>query len=474
MIPKLALIQDEIKKYAEEITQAMYKTFLGQPSKMEYSTVLEKYEHLFEWEIISRLRQVEWDAGDDYRALYYLKAYMIGQWYSLSSKDMMDKINLVQIDKSIPWNGNKISIRQARTLLSNNEKNKEILRALVSEKLDNVLNPLIFEYYHKLNALSKKLNYDNFIDAANDIRRYDVKNLIDITEKFIEQSDHFFTDKIEKYCRKDSYNFSELDSLADFSSKRALEDMKYLVNQMGWSTDGIEIGWTNSKQKYSTSFCVPLSIPGKIVLVTSNGIGFNVHRHLYHEFGHGIHFMNTNPNLRYEFRRMGDHSVAEAYSALFESLMFNKSWLSERGYPTEITRFAYYHRSYLVRKYWAKLKSEYEVHTSGLYNNENIRYFNKNYSRTLNDKFDNMWWAYSLDDELNAASQIRAWLLSAQINEYLLNNFGEKWFNKRAAGEWLKELFTLGYKYNADEISQFIGFKYLNANELILELDRFK
>lgn len=448
-------INEEIKYYAEEITQSMYRTFLGNPNKKEYAVVLEKFNRFFKWDIISDLRKINWNSDDDSRALYYLKGYMLGQWYSYKSKELMDKISQIQINKTIPWNNTKISIRESRFILNNiNEPDYNILRKRVDQELNNVLYPVIYEYYNKMNLLSAKLEYSNFIEAANDLRRYRVQDLVQVSEAYISQSDTFFKTYVEKYCRKDSFNFNTLNHLESFSTKRALEDIKFLINEMGWSTKGIEIGWANSNQKYSSSFCVPLSIPGRIILVTSDGEGFNSHRHLYHEFGHGFHFMNTDPNLRYEFRRMGDHAVAEAYSALLESLMFNESWLTERGYPIEVAQHAYFHRCYLIRKYWAKIKSELLTHLNSNYQKENINYFNTWYSRALNNKFESMWWAYSLDDELNAASQIRGWLLSAQLSEYLTNSFGLNWFKNGEAGIWLKGIFSYGYKYNADEISK--------------------
>lgn len=475
MIPNIDTINEEITFYAEEITQSMYRTYLGKPNKEEYTAVLNKFNSFFDWEIISSLRKIKWDPGDNSRALYYLKGYMIGQWYSYRSKELMDKINQLQLSKAIPWNGKKISIREARYILSAEELSiQSNLRHLVNEELNNVLYPEILDYYKYLNSLATELDYKNFIEAANDIRRYSVQELVEISEEYIEQSDELFNKKVEEFCRKDGYNFENFNLLSSFSTERALEDIKYLINQMGWSSHGIEIGWANSNQKYSSSFCVPLNIPGKIILVTSSGEGFNVHRHLYHEFGHGFHFMNTSPNLKYEFRRMGDHAVAEAYSALLESLMFNESWLAKRGYPKEIAKYAYYHRCYLIRKYWAKIKSELFVHLNGTYQKDNINYFNKWYSRTLNSNFDSMWWAFSLDDELNAASQMRGWLLSAQINEFLKERYGVDWFENRDAGVWLKELFNYGYKYNADEISKIIGYKKLDAKALIFELNRFK
>lgn len=144
MIPNIDTINEEITFYAEEITQSMYRTYLGKPNKEEYTAVLNKFNSFFDWEIISSLRKIKWDPGDNSRALYYLKGYMIGQWYSYRSKELMDKINQLQLSKAIPWNGKKISIREARYILSAEELSiQSNLRHLVNEELNNVLYPEI-------------------------------------------------------------------------------------------------------------------------------------------------------------------------------------------------------------------------------------------------------------------------------------------------------------------------------------------
>ncbi|WP_193065131.1 hypothetical protein [Oceanobacillus oncorhynchi] len=471
----LESLSKEIELYAEKITQAMYKSSIGESTTNEYTKVLKKFSHFFNWDIMSQLININWQSDDNSRSLFMLKGYMIGQWYSYESKELMDQITQAQTKKNIEFNGRQFSIREARYLLKYDDNHElDQLRKKVAIEIENNLNPVVFSYYNKLKSLSDKLGYNNFVEVANDIRRYSLQKLLNESERYIECSDYVYKLYVETYCYKDGYKFSEIDQIDSFSVKRGIEDMKYLANQLDLKTKGIEIFWTNSKQKFSNSFCVPMQIPGRIILVTSDTDGFNSQRHLYHEFGHGFHFMNTDPNLKYAFRRMGDHAVALAYSALIEGLLFNKSWLKERNYSYNIALRAYYHRIYLIRKYWGKIKAENETHINNQYEETSKSNFNKWYSRSLNEKFDSTWWTYSLDDELNAASQIRAWLLSAQIKEYLVDNFGENWFKNKSSSSFLKKLYSYGYKYNADEISEMLGYKNLNSDALIKELQEIQ
>lgn len=477
MITEIEKLRGNMQEYAENVTQAMYKSYLGISQGHEYNNLFENFKDVFSLDVINTLRNIKWVDNDESRALFYLKGYFIGQWYSNMTKKHIDRITQSQIKKEIQWGGHHLSLRQIRNILIDNklnESHEKSLKTTAAEFLIKEMNPLIFEFFDEIQCVSESLNYKNFINAANDIRRYRVQDLVKQVEFFVEETSLFFKDRVFPLVDELGYNFEKIDNMEEFMTEKAYEDMIFLQKKMNWSLKGAEIQWTSSKQKYNHSFCVPLEIPGRIILVTPKGRGFNNQRLLYHEMGHGFHFMNTNKNLSYEFRRMGDHAVTQAYCAVIESLMFNPSWLKIRGYSEDIASQAYYYRCYLIRKYWSKIASEVEIHQTCTYNNEGKEIFDKWFKKGMLGKYENIWWAYLMDDELNASSQLRGWLLAAQINAKLLELYGEEWFIQEKAGEWLKELFSLGYKYNADEISKIIGFERLDESCLIKEFRKFE
>ena len=47
---------------------------------------------------------------------------------------------------------------------------------------------------------------------------------------------------------------------------------------------------------------------------------------------------------------------------------------------------------------------------------------------------------------------LRSWAFEAQLRAHLRERFGNAWFAKREAGSLLRELWSEGQRYNADEL----------------------
>ncbi|MFJ3387916.1 hypothetical protein [Lysinibacillus sp. NPDC086135] len=442
----------------------MFKSFTGQGGRDEYKNVLNKYHYFFDEDFINKLKNISWKYDDSSRENFYIRGYLIGQWYSYHTKDFLDDLTLLEIQPAINNKGKLISLREAQKtnqISFNNELNREI-----HKYLDEYYNPKATEFYTILNTLSINLGFNDFIEVADNLRRYKIDNLISEYDRFLEYSDSFFTEEVLKNCSKGHFNLNSIDKLDSFTVERTVSDMNFLIDRMKWSTKGIQVAWVNSRNKTGNSFCVPLKIPGEVTLVSDNKQGFQTQRHLYHEFGHGFHFNNVDEGLVYAFRRMGDHAVAEAFSALNESLLFNKHWLKSRGYNSDIAKEAYKYRVYLIRKYWAKLKTEVEFHRTLKFAD------NGYYTRALLEDDMSLYNLLTLDDEISAAWQLRGWLLHAQLEELIIRKYDENWFEKEETGSYIKQLFAYGYKYNADEISELLGGDLLNNKALMHQFNQ--
>ena len=75
-----------------------------------------------------------------------------------------------------------------------------------------------------------------------------------------------------------------------------------------------------------------------------------------------------------------------------------------------------------------------------------------------------------VDEAFYCTNYIRAWIFEAQLNDYMLNNFGYLWYKKKKAGDFLRELWSYGQKYSVQEILSQLGYKDLNINYLTEQL----
>jgi hypothetical protein len=61
-------------------------------------------------------------------------------------------------------------------------------------------------------------------------------------------------------------------------------------------------------------------------------------------------------------------------------------------------------------------------------------------------------WLSDVDSGFYAACYLRAWALEAIWRRALIERFGERWFERREAGEWLRALWREGQRLRADEL----------------------
>jgi hypothetical protein len=61
-------------------------------------------------------------------------------------------------------------------------------------------------------------------------------------------------------------------------------------------------------------------------------------------------------------------------------------------------------------------------------------------------------WLADVDGGFYVACYLRAWALDAHWRRALRSRFGESWFERRDAGEWLIELWRQGQRRDAEEL----------------------
>jgi Zn-dependent M32 family carboxypeptidase len=72
-----------------------------------------------------------------------------------------------------------------------------------------------------------------------------------------------------------------------------------------------------------------------------------------------------------------------------------------------------------------------------------------------------------VDDGFYCADYIKAWIFESQLKDYIHRKFGYGWFKQKKAGDFLKELWSYGQKYNTAEILEQLDFEGLDVNYLI-------
>ena len=78
-----------------------------------------------------------------------------------------------------------------------------------------------------------------------------------------------------------------------------------------------------------------------------------------------------------------------------------------------------------------------------------------------------------LDDAFYAVYYLRSMILEAQLKDYLKRNFGERWWENSESGTYLKGLWSLGQKYDANELAQRLGYSGLDIHPVIADFKSY-
>ena len=155
-----------------------------------------------------------------------------------------------------------------------------------------------------------------------------------------------------------------------------------------------------------------------------------------------------------ESRRLGDNSVTEGWAMLMEYLVDDPAWHAQRLNMPRADEFAAEGATmllYIVRRYCAKLLYELELHAL-----EDVAAARPRYVELLGDalRIEPMSANYlaDVDQGFYATCYLRAWAFEAQLRGYLRERFGTDWFMRREAGSLLRELWSEGQGWTADEL----------------------
>jgi hypothetical protein len=244
-----------------------------------------------------------------------------------------------------------------------------------------------------------------------------------------------------------------------FPADRMLPALETTLGDLGVdlrAQSNVELDLEDRPNKSPRAFCVPIEVPGRVVLVIKPQGGPDDWRALFHEAGHTEHFAHIAPTLSVEERRLGDNAVTEGWAMLLEHLTIDPAWLTRRldfPRPAEFAAEGSVQLLWLVRRYCAKLLYEIEFHAAS-----DVRAMSARYRELLSEAtkvpYTETDYLVDMDGSFYSSEYLRAWAFEAQLRNFMREKFGSAWFARREAGSLLRELWSEGQRLNADEILQ--------------------
>jgi hypothetical protein len=469
----ISRLRKDVEPFQSELMEEFYSNYAGLKDEMSTVGIYERYGHLFSEDAIAEVARTIEDTGEgeDSRWLKYLRTFATMGYVDNAVKVLTDKAQTFESQAEVEVSGERIPYRFVPVKLRNEpdaRKRKELFDAKL--RVTDEFNKILLERMATAHDLSAVLDFKNYRDMCSSLKGIDYLALEGQMDELVKRTDSLYTRSIPFAFRGE-----EFDPL--FAKDNLVDKFFSTLKGMGLdpeSYDNIHVDLEDRPKKTPRAFCAPVKVPGDVRLVIRPTGGWRDYDAFFHEGGHAWHFGSTKANLPPEYRYLGDNSVTEAFAFLFNYLPSNPLWLKEvlgMKDPTEYVRFTLVNKLMFLRRYSSKLTYELKLHSSKV-SGEFEGVYRTCLQKALKFRHTEKHYLEDVDDAFYCAEYLRAWILEGQIRAALEEQFGEDWFMKEKAGSFLKELWSYGQKFTADELVKTIGYVDLDPDHIVLEIER--
>jgi hypothetical protein len=441
---------------------------------------------------IDRLRQRTTDPRE-LRALTALQSHFAGEYVSQQLAELNDAIANLEASLSFPVDGREVRWRDLERLLAN-EKSATTRKALYTAATPALerLNQLLRRREERTKELVRELGYPSYEAFGGELRQADLARLGLLAEEVLEATEAPYKEVMGRLAQRElGLPFASL-TRADiprlfrprgvdnlFPKDKQLARVHGTLSGMGlnlWGMKNVTLDTRDDvKRKNPRPLTLGIAVPGDVRLSVRPVEGALEQTRLLHEFGHALHYAYTS-EPRFELAKLGNPTVSEAYSALFEDLMEDPVWLEEHAglsgnERTEYLAAASAHKLFLIRRAAGRLLYQLALHRQegvdarALYKAilarmDALPVTDDDVARYLVDQ----------EDFFQSADSFRAWFLAGQLQGQLKARFGPAWWHNPEAGSFLKGLWTHGNALSAREVAQAMGESAIAPDVLLLRL----
>ena len=489
----LANYRDRAREFQTELCREKYSHHAGLRDELAVEPIYKKFRDLFADAAVTELSELHRNAPpDDEKPLRYLLCFAVD--HALNSEVFAEDQQIARAlsKHKIKVGGKEYSFHQAAVQVANEQdrdRREQILQLRLTP-IDQV-NGLRIARLEKIQAKAKKLFGGSLVDLYQKLSRVNFEVLKTQLENFLVASESYYSSRIERYGSKvlgegvGTVRACDVpyllrghayDSL--FPSDRLLSLLKRTL--MGLGVDlkkqrNVVIDSADRANKSSLAHCFPVRVPEEVNLVLLPQGGVFDFLTLFHEAGHALHYGFTAETESFEYRFLGDPAVGETYGFLFEYLALNEDWLQDflkvKPGETDFLDNTQFRKLYLLRRYAARFLFELVLHERSSYTDRDLPDI---YASTLNKalhlQVEPRMYLHDMEDAFSGTRFLRAWIFEAELRQILIDRFGARWYSRPAAGDFLKDLWRFGFRYDCDELAARIRSFGLNLDPITREV----
>lgn len=493
----LQKIRTNIELYTGELSKEFYLQGAGLKQNVDFDGVSNRYPGLFSAANLETVKN-GFSKASGFEEQNCLKL-LIESFYSeiITQKlkiDLNEFFNLESILRVESGDGSLVPYRSAGIYLLNEQDRQK--RYSIQNAIDSItelqLNPLLEKIFRNETQEMLLLGFESRADFFHYFSGIDLHSLDKMMQDFVLKTNEIYEANLYCYSKKKlnipadelkRHDLSFLLRVPEFDRFFPKENMFGNVSDF-ISKMGIDMGaggriiydMESRENKTSRAFCTYARIPEEVYLVFPPRGGEDDYYAFLHELGHALHFANIDPGLQMEHKWFGDASVSEAFAMNFDHLTMDENWMSyylgvNRGENKEYFKYKYFKELVSLRRLAAKLHYELFMSSSSSIAECKIKYTEIN-TEIMKVEYTGVNYQIDVDPGFYCARYICAWMLQAGLQEYLRFTFGDWWFHNKGAGDFLKELWLDGQKYDGEELSKIIGMRTLSTENILEKLNK--
>jgi hypothetical protein len=454
-------------RFIAELDEEYYLHFAGLKDTLDLEPIYRRHADLTGLEQAQSLGLV---AGQS-RGARELWRFACDGYLSDLTRGHQERLAGLEAEIETTIDGETIPYRMLRIVMANEpyRAKRERIEQRRNELTDEHLNPVHLDAAQiaqravpELGAPNYRELYGKFGFKLDDLAAQ-CRDVLDSTERLYEDAaDRLFRartgvslDEANRWDVARVFRATEWDTA--FKADAMLPALEGTLSDLGIdlrSQKNVELDLEFREKKTPRAFCVAIEVPDRVVLVIQPIGGADDWRALFHEAGHTEHFAHTSRELPMEEKRLGDNAVTEGWAMLLQHLTDEPAWLRRRLDMPRPDEFAIEGATgllYFVRRYAAKLLYELEFFAA-----DDVTALRPRYVEVLADalKIEPSATDYlaDIDGGFYVTEYLRSWAFEAQLRDFLREKFGNDWFAQRDAGGLLRELWSLGQRFTADEL----------------------
>jgi len=483
------------ESFITELMREFYRHYAGLKDSFEIESIYAAHEGLFRRDAVEALRELDARAtgdGDERRRARMLLDFAVEGYVGEATKAIEEELAQAEAGLTIEVGDERIGFREAPVVQANEadpDRRGEIERALLAATAEP-LGPHYRERIERQHACATELGWASYADMCGHCKGIDLQALARQTAAFTQDSADSYPRILDPQLRRTlGIGFDELrradlprffrapEQDGHFPSTRLTESFAETMHGLGIDVSGqagVTFDIESRPNKSPRAFCAPVRVPGEMYLVVAPIGGLDDYVTLFHEGGHTEHGAHVDPQLPFEFRRLGDNSITETYAFLIQHLVEDPEWLSRRlgvQDPSDLVAHAKAQRLVYLRRYSGKIAYELELHGDGA---DRWNALADRYSELLGAAVGIEWptetFLADVDEGFYCACYLRAWALETHLRSYLRERFGPAWFESREAGEVLRGLWRDGQRLDAEELLEDLTGARLHFGAVLADL----